>query len=399
MALPKLLQKLFDDEGKGPKLKPSIIPTKINGQEPDETGEFNLQLSDPDAATRPEILTAVKKVTEASEVTFEPDESLPPVGHNIGEEWVSYTGVIPFGGIPYCGQEVTRETYRDLWEYAQTQGLVKSESEWQSIYSAQGGNVPFYSSGDGSSTFRMPRLVGYVRGASGQSEAGDYVKEGLPNITGYWDIKNSSAQDTLITTNSIISGALSIVDVRSGGQISRSTTTATGGALNFDASESNSIYGSSNHVTPETSVVMFGVYAFGEITNQGALDATTLATGLARVESNVGGLETNKLDKATVHIVETWKNGTSWYRKWSDGWIEQGWRVKVSTNGYSIYTLPVEMRDSNYSAFGNIYDTTSSLTASYAINIGEASTTGFYAKSGSTANNMYVVFLVQGYCA
>lgn len=34
----------------------------------------------------------------------------------------------------------------------------------------------------------------------------------------------------------------------------------------------------------------------------------------------------NKLDTGTVHIIETWKSpeGTSWYRKWSDGWIEQG---------------------------------------------------------------------------
>lgn len=104
--------------------------------------------------------------------------------HSVGEEWISYTGKIPSGGIPYCGQEITRETYSALWSWVQAQGLVKTESEWQSIASSQNGNVPFYSSGNGTSTFRLPKLVGYVKGASSQSEAGSYVKEGLPNIDG-----------------------------------------------------------------------------------------------------------------------------------------------------------------------------------------------------------------------
>lgn len=32
----------------------------------------------------------------------------------------------------------------------------------------------------------------------------------------------------------------------------------------------------------------------------------------------------NVLTEATAHIVESWSSGTSWYRKYSDGWIEQG---------------------------------------------------------------------------
>lgn len=51
-------------------------------------------------------------------------------GKNVGDEWHSFTGKIPAGGVPYCGQEVTRTTYADLWNYVQTQGLVTTESEW-----------------------------------------------------------------------------------------------------------------------------------------------------------------------------------------------------------------------------------------------------------------------------
>ena len=35
---------------------------------------------------------------------------------------------------------------------------------------------------------------------------------------------------------------------------------------------------------------------------------------------------------AKAYITETWVSGTSWYRKWSDGWIEQGGTL---TNGWS----------------------------------------------------------------
>ena len=41
-----------------------------------------------------------------------------------------------------------------------------------------------------------------------------------------------------------------------------------------------------------------------------------------------------KLDDSTVHVIETWKSadGTSWYRKWSDGFIEQGGTIVASSS-------------------------------------------------------------------
>lgn len=206
--------------------------------------------------------------------------------HSVGEEWVSYTGNIPSGGIPYCGQEVTRETYKALWEWASARNLIKSESEWQSIHASQNGNVPYYSSGNGSTTFRMPKIVGYVRGASSQSESGSYVAEGLPNIEGRFApvIHDFHAN----TAGGAFAGSSyeSYIGMRQGNLVGDVATQTVYG-FDFNASFYNSIYGNSDHVTPETSVVLFGVFAFGEITNAGALDAETLANGLARVEANL----------------------------------------------------------------------------------------------------------------
>ena len=236
--------------------------------------------------------------------------------HSVGEEWHSFTGQIPVGGVPYCGQEVTRETYADLWTWVQNKGLVKTEDEWQTLNASQNGNVPYYSSGNGSTTFRMPKMVGYIKGATSQSEAGLYVTEGLPNITGY------SHGNCDIGNPSTYGGAIRTFHNSSECYWGNNTSTWSD-SFDFDASRSNPIYGNSQHVTPETSAILFGVYAFGEITNVGTLDADTLATGLATLEANMN---------AHIRVVESWVSGTSWYRVWSDGYIEQGGSFNTTTN-------------------------------------------------------------------
>lgn len=50
----------------------------------------------------------------------------------------------------------------------------------------------------------------------------------------------------------------------------------------------------------------------------------------------------------TPHIVETYQNGTSWYRVYSDGWIEQGGK---STTGNTV-TLLKSYSNSNYTCVG-----------------------------------------------
>ena len=47
-------------------------------------------------------------------------------------------------------------------------------------------------------------------------------------------------------------------------------------------------------------------------------------------------------------IVENYKSGNSWYRVWSDGWIEQGGYVSVAANKEVAVTLLKTMSDTNY---------------------------------------------------
>lgn len=78
------------------------------------------------------------------------------------------------------------------------------------------------------------------------------------------------------------------------------------------------------------------------------LDEIKLA--LATIQAQLGQLESRR------YVKETGKssNGTSWYRMWSDGWLEQGGtEIKTVLNGAtSTISLPVAYKDASYNIRG-----------------------------------------------
>lgn len=73
------------------------------------------------------------------------------------------------------------------------------------------------------------------------------------------------------------------------------------------------------------------------------------------------GVQYRLLNASDVHIVDTYINGTSWYRVWSDGWCEQGGlsdNIPTST-GLTINLL-VRMADANYSIYAGVIPNSSS---------------------------------------
>jgi hypothetical protein len=68
----------------------------------------------------------------------------------------------------------------------------------------------------------------------------------------------------------------------------------------------------------------------------------------ASYESNKGSLGANEISlvSGVGVILASYTSGTSWYRKWSDGWVEQG---GTFTSLYDqAVTLIVPMKDTNY---------------------------------------------------
>lgn len=52
-----------------------------------------------------------------------------------------------------------------------------------------------------------------------------------------------------------------------------------------------------------------------------------------------------KADRAAAYVVTQWRRGKSWYRKWSDGFIEQGGYKGQNTN---TVTLNISFSNTDY---------------------------------------------------
>ena len=97
-------------------------------------------------------------------------------GLPVGFEYLQTNPNVQAGSLPMVGGLWSRTIYADLWAWVQNQpGYLISESEWQALAESNNGAVPFYSTGDGSTTFRVPALTVWVKGASAIEEIGDYL--------------------------------------------------------------------------------------------------------------------------------------------------------------------------------------------------------------------------------
>lgn len=141
----------------------------------------------------------------------------------------------PAGVQLYSGQLLFRSAYQKHWEFVSGgHRTVLSEEEWQAMVDEQG-FCPYFSYGNGSTTYRMPLVKGvHPKFVSALSEAGQYVQAGLPNITG--GVNSDTVQPPALTT-------------------------------------------------------LIGEYVVGSVTILGEADAESLLASVTMLESNIGALE------------------------------------------------------------------------------------------------------------
>lgn len=156
--------------------------------------------------------------------------------HSIGDIKASVRGENHGHWFLCNGQAISRETYADLFAIIGTN----------------------FGAGNGVTTFNLPDYRGkFLRGLGGNSAANIYTtqNEGLPNITG--KITPKIYGDTPIGLD--VNGCFVGSDTGSysnpdGGGDRRGNRAR---SANFSASSSNSIYGSSSHVTPINQAINF----------------------------------------------------------------------------------------------------------------------------------------------
>ena len=270
---------------------------------------------------------------------------------------------VPAGYLKADGSAVRRETYPDLFAAIGTT----------------------FGSGDEETTFNLPDLID--RFAQGSLTPGLKREAGLPDITGYLNRSSSSA---LQSAFEYVPGEEHYASV--GGAFSSSDTiTGVNGMsdavpdyyqlnnLNFVASDANPIYGASNTVQPPALTLLPCIKTFDAATPPGLIDVTALADDVKMKLDKAGGrmngaiyfgesgytgvgydeygqiVLTSKGDTSPAslalgndgclwtngsqihYVTEAYNDGTNWFRRWSDGWLEQGGRVSLpGNNGITI---------------------------------------------------------------
>ena len=225
-----------------------------------------------------------KVIDIVNRMAFPPGTIIPFAGN----------GDIPVGFLLCNGASVLRETYPDLFDVIGTTYGAVDELH-----------------------FNLPNLND--RFVEGSDVAGTVKEAGLPNITG--NLNNNLAscyQNQKFNGTGAFDKSTESIFV-TWTETGNSDIVGTNNAI-FDASRSNSIYGNSDTVQPNSLTMKYIIKAFGCANNIEDVDITQIA-------NEVNDVDVRKIDKSAVksYVVESVVNDDgSWYRKYSDGWVEQG---------------------------------------------------------------------------
>lgn len=213
----------------------------------------------------------------------------------VGTPWFGWDPLSKPAGVQlYSGQEVRRDAYSKHWELVSSgKRKLVTEAEWQA-YVAEHGWCPWFSEGDGSTTYRFPLIKGvHPKIVSAMAEAGQHIRAGVPNITGQLRSPGGGGTQFLTDgTNVGVSGALwcknfaSVQSASNSGDYYSSPT-----SIDFDASRVNSIYGNSDTVQPEALTMVVGEWVVGVARPIGVSTAETMQASISELESKTAELE------------------------------------------------------------------------------------------------------------
>ena len=191
-------------------------------------------------------------------------------GVKIGTISWQLSTTVDSGDLPLLGGTFDKETYAPLWNYVQTHpDMLVTETEWQQMAESQTSVLKYANTSD--SLFRVPKLLDYARGAV-QESAGEYEADGLPNITGRYQVGTNTG---FATTEGGQEGALYIEEKNYTYWLSGNTGTPNGDLI-LDASLSNPIYGNATEVRPKTMLGLYVVKAYSSTTEISDINIQTL---------------------------------------------------------------------------------------------------------------------------
>jgi hypothetical protein len=202
--------------------------------------------------------------------------------------------------------------------------------------------------------FKLPRTKYGFQGI--KDSVGKYDEAGLPNITGYmraFSEYNLNNTDFWLT-NKTLDGAFywnAELEADENQRMGTSTNLASGSNdtsrnVHFDASRSSSIYGNSDTVqSPATEMYLY--FYVGNFLQSAVVNTAALNMELFNGKVDIG-------HEVIEFQAPTAANNYTWYRKYADGWIEQGGHDTTTRTTSSALSadativFPVEFSDTGY---------------------------------------------------
>ena len=130
------------------------------------------------------VVKAYSSTTEISDINIQTLLEKAGEGFAIGDIKFSFAKVVPNGWLRCDGNLYQRSEYPDLYQWAVDNNYIVSEETWQSTKTANdGGSVGYFSTGDGSTTFRVFNIVDFVRADSSASNTGTYQTDTMRSVS------------------------------------------------------------------------------------------------------------------------------------------------------------------------------------------------------------------------
>lgn len=244
------------------------------------------------------------------------DSSVKSSFGNIGDINHTTSTEVPLGGAWCDGTLYTKAQFPDVYQML-VDGKLQSTtvSKFDSTVSANG-SCGFFGLDTVNERFKVPMLKDvYLKAGQAPSMFGG---ESLPNIEG-----------TMEHNGAIRSHATQEVNRFTGAFYRKSTQnnsipSSSGGvdecfALGFDASRSSSTYRNNTKVNPDHVVYRAYVVLYATAAEASEAQAAEFINGLA----NKANVDLSNVSGNVDYVVESYNDGTNWYKVYKSGWIEQ----------------------------------------------------------------------------
>lgn len=231
----------------------------------------------------------------------------------------------------------------EIFAYYKERAGFTTEEDWQASVVNHGvcGKFVYTESSGSAVSVRLPKITGFTEGAIDPTVIGTLTEAGLPNITG----KAASTKPGNSNNDPSVSGAL----YKTGGTNINDTVTNNGNGQDYytlylDASRVSSLYKNNfNKVQPQSIKVLYYIVIGTSTKTPVQVDLDEIATDLN------GKCDVDGTNATFAHITETYSNGTSWYKVYSNGWCEQGGlTTSISTGGNVTITMLKVFVDTGY---------------------------------------------------